>query len=91
VTAITCEAISMLGSKPTLPNPSAATLKIRSWTRAMRDVPTGSQSLDAYLDGTGTPFDDIDAAMSSWNRPADRISGSNIVTIMFTDMVDPPN
>lgn len=78
----------MLGSKPTLAESFCRNLENQVMDpRYAAMFQQGAKSLDAYLDGTGAPFDEIDAAMSSWNRPADRISGSNIVTIMFTDMV----
>ncbi len=88
VTTITCEAISMLGSKPALAESFCRNLETHVMDpRYGAMFQQGGQSLEEYLDGTGAPFEAINAAMSAWNRPADRISGSNIVTIMFTDMV----
>ncbi len=88
ITAMTCELISMLGSKPSLAQSFCHNLETHiADPRYAAMYQKGGQALDDHLNGRGMPFDDIDTAMTSWNRPADRVSGSNIVTILFTDMV----
>ena len=87
VLALTAEAVTMLGSKPALTEAFCRKIDVHAdEPRYAAMIAHGSRALADFADG-GTPFEAVAAAMSAWNRPGDRITGSNIVTILFTDMV----
>lgn len=87
VLALTAEAVTMLGSKPALTEAFCRKIDVYAdEPRYAEMILQGSRALADFASG-GSPFEAVAAAMAAWNRPGDRITGSNIVTILFTDMV----
>jgi len=88
ISIVTKEAISMLGGKAALTNEFCKNLDAHiADQRHAAMFQQGQMALDAYLNQTGTPFEDISSAMQNWNKPSGRITGAKIITIMFTDIV----
>lgn len=87
VLALTAEAVAMLGTKPALTESFCRKLEVHAAEpRYAAMIEHGAHALGDFISG-GSPFEAVAAAMAAWNRPGGRITGSNIVTILFTDMV----
>lgn len=87
VLALIAEAVTMLGTKPALTEAFCRKIDVHAAEpRYAEMIAHGAHALADFAGG-GSPFEAVAAAMGTWNRPGDRITGSNIVTILFTDMV----
>lgn len=85
--ALIAEAVTMLGSKPALTEAFCRKIDVHAAEpRYAEMIAHGARALADFVGG-GSPFEAVATAMGAWNRPGDRITGSNIVTILFTDMV----